>query len=113
MFFDLSKYTFYIKPGATDMRCGIEKIVSVIEGMGLDPFGKRIFLFCGRQRKLIKIFLWDNGYWLLQYKLVRGTFAWPESLEDASSFTMEDIRRLLSGQDIFRAINDHGKRIIY
>ena len=102
---DLHSYNYYIRPGVTDARkCwgGLSEIVQ--RQMKEDLFSKSMFLFCNRDRKVIKIILWDNGYWVLQKRLVKGTFCWPKTEEEVKKITVEDVIRLINGEDVFRRI---------
>ncbi|WP_083963614.1 IS66 family insertion sequence element accessory protein TnpB [Spirochaeta cellobiosiphila] len=43
--------------------------------MEKDPLSQSLFLFCGRNRKLIKVLYWDrNGFCLWQKRLERDKF---------------------------------------
>ncbi len=60
----LDGYAFYIRPGVTDMRKGSAGLALIVQGqMELDPYGKAVFLFCGRSRKTVKA-------------IVSGTIEW-------------------------------------
>ena len=49
------EYEYYIRPGFTDMRKGAVMLSIIVqEEMGMNPFSKSIFLFCGRNRKMLK-----------------------------------------------------------
>ena len=55
MLIDLSEFTIYIKPGRTDMRKQANGLSIIAdEEMELDVRTKNIFLFCSKDRKLIK-----------------------------------------------------------
>lgn len=102
---DLHTYKYYIRPGVTDARKnwnGLSELVQ--EEMHGKLFEKSMFLFCNKNRKVLKILLWDNGYWVLQKKLVRGTFCWPKTEEDVLMITVDDVIRLINGEDVFRRI---------
>ena len=102
---DLRSYKYYIRPGVTDARKnwgGLSELVQ--EEMNGNLFEKSMFLFCNGNRKVLKILLWDNGYWVLQKRLVKGTFCWPDTEDDVELITVDDVVRLISGEDIFRRI---------
>ncbi len=110
---DLHSYKYYIRPGVTDARKSwacLEELVH--ERMKQDLFTKSMFLFCNKSRNVLKILLWDNGYWVLQKKLVKGTFCWPKSEEEALQITMDDVMRLISGEDIFRRVPEVGRLVV-
>lgn len=48
---NLESYSFYIKPGAVDMRKGARSLAYIVqEEMGLAPFSKSVFVFCGKNK---------------------------------------------------------------
>ena len=52
----------------------------------------------------MKALLWDrNGFWLLQKKLERDRFPWPDTEEAAREITVEEMRMLLAGIDFWHA----------
>ena len=68
MILDFSRYRFFLRPGKTDLRKGINGLSVLIQNsMELDPFSSSLFLFCNGERKLLKIVYWDrNGFCLWQ-----------------------------------------------
>ena len=55
--------------GYTDLRQGIDGLAGLVEGkLSLDPYGKALFLFCGRKRDRLKGLLWEGDGFLLLYK---------------------------------------------
>lgn len=68
----------YLCCGYTDLRKGIDGLISVVTGsLGLDPaLPGSIFLFCGRRTDRIKALLYEGDGWLLCYKrLTEGRFS--------------------------------------
>jgi transposase len=63
----------------TDMRRGIDSLSSqVLQEMGEDPYRGDCFLFLGRDRRRLKVLVWeDGGFWLCLKRLVQGTFPVP------------------------------------
>ena len=61
----------YLRTGRTDMRLGIDGLLTVIGGkMGLDPTKPgSVFLFCGRKKNRMKALIFEGDGWLLCYKL--------------------------------------------
>lgn len=105
MFTDFSTYRFFIRPGITDLRKAINGLTIIIQNdMNVDPFSKSLFLFCNRQRKLLKVVYWDrNGFCLWQKRVEKETFPWPRSEEQARELSSEQVIMLLEGIDFFKA----------
>lgn len=95
----------YLRPGLTDMRNGMNGLMRVVMGeMDLEPLGGDLFLFCGRDRHIIKMLLWSgDGFWLLQKRLNRLTFAWPNSGLEALQISEDQLAMLLQGIDFWRS----------
>lgn len=67
IFLDAKDYDHYICCGNTDMRLGSQALAYVVrDQLGMDVFGKSIFLFCGSRGRIVKVLVWDNGFVLLQ-----------------------------------------------
>jgi transposase len=102
---DLSRVAVYVRPGVTDMRKAINGLsILVDEQMELDPLSGTLFLFCNRQRRILKALYWDrNGFCLWQKKLEKHRFPWPDTQEAAREITTEQLRMLLDGIDFWNA----------
>ena len=60
---DLSKVKIYIRPEFTDLRKAVNGLTVLIqESMQYDPFTGSVYLFCNRERKLLKVIWWDKTY---------------------------------------------------
>ena len=105
MFPELSSLRLFIRPGATDLRKAIAGLaVLTQEQMREDPFSGSIFLFCNRERKLLKALWWDRtGFCLCQKRLEKEKFPWPETADAAQELSTEQLRMLLSGIDFWKA----------
>jgi transposase len=105
MIFDYTDYRYFIRPGKTDLRKGVNGLSLQIQNvMRNDPFSKSLFLFCNGQRKLMKIVYWDrNGFCLWQKRLEKNKFPWPETEEEAREIRFEELKMLLDGIDFFKA----------
>lgn len=105
MFIDFSKVAIYIRPGVTDMRKAITGLsVIVAEQMASDPLSGSLFLFCNRQRRILKCLYWDaTGFCLWQKRLEKHRFPWPNDKQTARQLRTEELRMLLAGIDFFRA----------
>lgn len=102
---DISKIAIYVRPGRTDMRKQINGLsVMVQEEMELDPFGASVFLFCNRERKILKALYWDRtGFAMWQKRLERHRFPWPDTQAQAQIITSEQLSMLLDGIDFWKA----------
>ena len=102
---DLRNIPIYVRPGATDMRKAINGLsIIASEQMELDPLSGALFLFCNRFRRNLKALLWDrNGFWLMQKRLERDRFPWPQTEEAAKAITLDQLRMLLEGIDFWNA----------
>jgi len=105
MTIDLSTAKIFIRPGRTDMRKAVNGLTSIIqEGMSSDPFSGSVYIFCNRERKLLKAVYWDRtGFWLSQKRLEKEKFPWPDTSEEAKELDAEELRMLLAGIDFFSA----------
>ena len=105
MTFDSSKARIFIRPGHTDLRKAVNGLSVMIERqMAGEPFSGNIYLFCNRERKLLKAVYWDKtGFWLSQKRLEKDTYPWPQDEGEARELTAEQLRMLLGGIDFFKA----------
>ena len=105
MIVDLSKVRIFIRPGHTDLRKASNGLTVIVqEEMQEDPFSGSVYLFCNRDRKLLKAVYWDRtGFWLSQKRLEKEKFPWPQSAEAVYELTGEELKMLLTGIDFFRA----------
>lgn len=105
MIIDFTKVKIFVHPGITDMRKAVNGLsIIVTDDMNLDPCDKAIFLFCNRNKKLIKALYWDrNGFCLWQKRLEKDHFPWPSSKEEATELSLKEFEMLLDGIDFFKA----------
>jgi len=105
MIFDLSKAKIFLRPGTTDLRKAVNGLsVIVQEDIKQDPFSGSLFLFCNRERKLLKAVYWDKtGFWLSQKRLEKNRFPWPQDADEARELAAEELQMLLAGIDFFKA----------
>ena len=92
----------YSGHGGYDESAGLALIVQ--GQMELDPYGKAVFLFCGRSRKTVKAIVWDGNGWLTVGKHLECPmrFKWPEDGEEARKVGLEEILGMLKGHDVWR-----------
>ena len=105
MIVDLRKVRIYIRPGQTDLRKAVNGLTIIVqEAMELDPFSGSVYVFCSRDRKLLKAVYWDkSGFWLSQKRLEKEKFPWPETKEAVKELSSEELSMLLKGIDFFKA----------
>ena len=105
MTIDLSAVKIFLRPGTTDMRKAANGLTAIVqEAMGQDPFSGNVYVFCGRDRKVLKAVYWGKtGFWLSQKRLEKDRFPWPQDAAAARELTAEQLRMLLAGIDFFRA----------
>ena len=106
MFVDLSRVSIiFVRPGITDMRKQITGLAGIVErDLGGDPFSGSLYLFCNRNRKLLKVLYWErNGFCLWYKRLERDKFPWPSDGNDARKITLEQLSMLLDGIDFWHA----------
>jgi transposase len=114
MILDLEKIKIFIRPGQTDLRKAINGLsVIVQETMKQDPFSGNVYLFCNREKKLLKAVYWDKtGFWLSQKRLEKDKFPWPQTGEEALQLNGEELAMLLKGIDFFKAHKElHYKKV--
>ena len=69
-----------------------------------ETFSGNVYLFCNRERKLLKAVYWErNGFWLSQKRLEKDKFPWPLASEEVRELSAEELKMLLSGIDFFKA----------
>jgi len=105
MTIDISKVRIFIRPGHTDLRKAVNGLAVMIEEqMEGEVFSGNVYLFCNRDRKLLKALWWDrNGFWLSQKRLEKDKFPWPDTSEAVRELSSEQLIMLLQGIDFFRA----------
>lgn len=103
---DFSRVTVYVRPGRTDMRKAANGLsILAEEHMELDPLSGAVFLFCNRERRIVKALYWDGtGFCLWQKRLESpNRFPWPQSEQAAREITTEELSMLLRGIDFWNA----------
>ena len=105
MILDISKIKIFLRPGSTDLRKAVNGLSAIVQDtMKQDPFSGSVFLFCNRERKLLKAVYWDKtGFWLSQKRLEKNKFPWPCDETEARELAVEELQMLLVGIDFFKA----------
>ena len=103
---ELGEARIFVRPGATDMRKQINGLVLLVqEQMEMNPFEPALFVFCNRQRRLLKAVYWDRtGFCLWAKRLEKSQFPWPRRADQAGrQIDAEELRMLLLGIDFWQA----------
>jgi transposase len=112
---NLENYSFFIKPKFIDMRKGARTLAYIVQDeMGLKPFEKSVFVFCGKTKRIIKAIVWDENGWIEIIKRLEspGTFRWPESEHEALSVSADELLATLKGHDIWRRLPVLNPRLV-
>ena len=98
----------YLATGKTDLRKGIDGLVTVItEQFDLDPYQSTLFLFCGSRKDRFKGLLWQKDGFLLLYKRFEdGRLQWPMNQAEMRQLQPAQLVRLLQGWSIDATIHD-------
>ena len=99
----MSNVRKFIRPGNTDLRKLVNGLTRIVQDeMKQDPINSE-YIFCNRDRKLIKAVYWDyTGFWLCQKRLEKEKYPWPLKKEEARELNIEELKMLLSGIDFFK-----------
>lgn len=98
----------FVLTGRTDLRRGIDGMVSLIKlRYGLNPIEKgTLFLFCGTKKDRIKGILYEGDGFVLVYKrLSQGKYQWPCNEEEAKYLSYLQFTQLMEGFSIESTIN--------
>lgn len=92
----------YLYTAPCDMRQGFDRLKALAEaGVGVDPRGGHLFVYCSRRRDRMKILYWDRDGWALWSKrLEAGTYAFPFGAAGGREITSGELGALLSGLDL-------------
>jgi transposase len=105
MTIDIRTARIFIRPGHTDLRKAANGLsVLIEEQMQGEPFSGHVYLFCSRDRKLLKAVYWDRtGFWLCQKRLEKDRYPWPATKEAVQELSGEELMMLLKGINFFKA----------
>lgn len=69
----------FLARAVVDMRRSYDTLAGMVRSqLSQDPLCGDAFVFIGRDRKRLKVLLWDrSGFWLCAKRLERGSFALP------------------------------------
>lgn len=88
---------------AVDFRCGIDGLAQLCRHkLSEDPFTGAVFVFRNKQRKALKLLVYDGqGFWLCHKRLSQKRFRWwpTEGGTAAVSLRAHELQVLLCGGD--------------
>ncbi len=95
----------FVRPGTTDMRKAINGLSLMVEQtLDMNPFDHAVFLFCNRERRILKALYWDKtGFAMWQKRLEKHRYAWPQTEEAVREIDEEKLAMLLDGIDFWHA----------
>jgi transposase len=95
----------FVHPGPTDMRKQINGLTQMVQdAMQLDALSGNLFVFCSRDRRLLKVVYWDrSGFAMWQKRLAKAKFFWPQNQEQAKEIDVRRLGMLLEGIDFWHA----------
>lgn len=102
---DITAAQVWLYPGFADMRRSIDGLAILTQTViGQNPLDDHLFVFCGRDRRRLKILYWDkNGFWLFYRRLENGKFRWPylgHPSEQSMTISRSQLKWLLDGLSI-------------
>jgi len=94
------KMNIYFYHNAIDMRKSWNGLIAIVkEDMELSVFSESIFVFSGKNGKLVKILYWDgNGFCIWMKKLEKGKFY--SLVKKGYRLTSKELYMFLSGIDM-------------
>lgn len=108
MFLDRRGLRVFVYFAPIDMRCGFEKLHSYcVHQMSARMDQGHVYLFFGKNRRRIKILVYDgSGLVLITKRIERGRFMALEELFGRGEITQEELRLILHGSVVRRPILD-------
>jgi len=95
----------FLASGSTDMRKSINSLAVIVqEVFSLNPCSSSLFVFCSKNRTMLKILKWEhNGFWLYVRRLEKGKFLWPiDKNVTTLTITRRELNWLLDGLSIIQ-----------
>jgi transposase len=91
----------WLATGHTDMRRGMNSLaLQVQQGLERDPHAGDLYVFRGKNGRLIKV-LWHDGIGMSLYakRLERGRFIWPSPTDGVVAISAAQLAYMLDGID--------------
>lgn len=108
MFLDRKGLRVFVYRDEIDMRCGFEKLHSFcVHQMNAIVDQGHVYLFFGKNRKRIKVLVYDgSGLVLIAKRIERGRFMSLRELLGRSEITQEELKLIVHGSVIRKPIVD-------
>lgn len=108
MFLDRKGLRVFVYQAAIDMRCGFERLHSYcVHQMSARMDQGHVYLFFGKNRRRIKILVYDgSGLVLIAKRIERGRFMSVDELLGRNEITQEELHLILHGSVVRRPILD-------
>ena len=92
----------FLASGATDMRKSFHGLAAIVKlQFKVDPYSRCVFVFCNRNKTIIKALQWDgNGFCLFMKRLDRGKFKWPDDISEVKTVSLKELRWVFDGLSI-------------
>lgn len=97
----------FLYPGSTDLRKGRCALMHMSREIAKDDNLHKLFLFCNRKQKLIKIYEKDDtGVWVYIRSLDESRFGWPKNIDEAREINKSQLEWLMKGLKYISFNND-------
>jgi transposase len=108
MFLDRRGLRVFVYREVVDMRCGFEKLHSFcVHKMQAIMDQGHVYLFFGKNRKRIKILVYDgSGLVLIAKRIERGRFMSHAELLGRNEITQEELKLIVHGSTVRRPVLD-------
>jgi len=104
----------FLYPGSTDLRKGRIGLRNMAHEISKDDHLHKIFLFCNRESKLVKIYEKDDsGVWVYIRSLDESRFGWPKNIQEAKEINKSQLEWLLKGLKFIKFSDNDNKKIDY
>lgn len=108
MFFERSGLRVFVYRTSIDMRCGYERLHSLcVHQMSAIMDQGHVYVFFGKNRKRIKILVYDgSGLILIAKRIERGRFMSLDELLGRSEIKLSELKQILHGSIIRTPVLD-------
>lgn len=104
----------FLYPGSTDLRKGRVALSSMAYEISKDDNLHKIFLFCNRENKLLKIYEKDDcGVRVYIRSLDESKFGWPKNIKETKEINKSQIEWLLKGLSFIKFSDNNDKKVDY